>query len=1130
MTKIRQYRKHCLLLTGSPKSIQECYLTRFRLSALLCLLSLFSTVPLSAQQNTTTANAVVPQLVNSSGGLSDTNGKPLAGTVGVTFSLYKDQQGGAPLWVETQNVQLDKSGHYSVMLGSTSSAGLPADIFVAGEARWLGVQAQGQAEQPRALLTSVPYALKAADAQTIGGLPPSAFVLAAPNGAGTTSASSAAATSGSAGAPPLGGSGTVNYIPIWTDSTGDLGNSVLFQSGTGAKAKVGIGTTKPASTLDVKGGSTIRGLFSLPATGTATATAGFNSQPMDLAASVFNSGTSTAVTQTFQWQAEPVGNDTSNASGSLNLLFGQGTSKPTETGLNIASNGQITFAKGQTFPGTGTVTNVGSGLGLTGGPITSTGTLSIDTSVVPQLGSGNNFIGNQTVNGNVSATQLISKAAQGTAPLNVTSTTQVPNLNASFLDGFSASAFQVVGSYATLGANTFTGDQSVQGNVTATATVGGSAINASTSFNLRGNPFAFGSLSSQNAFLGFSGNLSTTGTRDTANGYSALLNNTSGANNTAAGAFALTANTTGGENAATGYSALSSNTTGSDNTADGAGALSNNTTGSYNTGDGTGALIGNTTGSYNTASGENALLNNTTGDNNTALGFIAGNSTNNQSTTGSGDTFVGFNANSGTQTNLNNATAIGANAQVTASNAMVLGSINGVNGATASTNVGIGTTAPAFTLDVHGTGNFTGLVNFASGQTFPGTVGSVTAGTDLTNTGTSSNPLLNVDTTKVVTAVFGGTDLTGGGTGGVQTLNLDTTKVPLLIANNNFTGNQTVSGTVTSASPSSTTVGGAFYGFSAALNSGISGTAGLTANGGSGDAADNDTGGDGVNATGGSAGASAGHGLSGTGGNSTFSAGGAGVAGYGGWGNYGDGSGGVFFGSAVAGEGGDGVDAVWGSGYAGVFTGDLVVNGAIYASTKDFKIDHPLDPANKYLVHASVESSEMMNIYTGNVITDSQGEATVQLPEWFEVLNTDFRYQLTVIGQFAQAIVAREIQNHQFQIRTNAPSVKVSWQVTGVRQDAFAKAHPLVVEKEKEARLRGFYSNPELYGAPEEKQIEWARHPEMMKQMKERREKQLGEGVHPQPAENVSHLSPDARPVGGNQQMTPLHPAPTHGR
>lgn len=220
--------------------------------------------------------------------------------------------------------------------------------------------------------------------------------------------------------------------------------------------------------------------------------------------------------------------------------------------------------------------------------------------------------------------------------------------------------------------------------------------------------------------------------------------------------------------------------------------------------------------------------------------------------------------------------------------------------------------------------------------------------------------------------------------------------------------------------------------------------------------------------------------------------------------------------TSADGTAGDGVDVVVGkangqpSGFAGHFAGDVEVSGAITAGTKDFKIDHPLDPANKYLVHASVESSEMKNIYDGNVTTDSQGYATVQLPEWFEVLNTDFRYQLTVIGQFAQAIVAKKIENDRFEIRTSAPKVEVSWQVTGVRQDAFAKAHPLVVEQQKDAGLRGYYIHPELYGVPEEKGIEWARHPEIMQRLKDRETKQLDRIGNPAgvTAPNTNQLNP----------------------
>ncbi|HXR17117.1 MAG TPA: hypothetical protein VN777_13050 [Terriglobales bacterium] len=245
------------------------------------------------------------------------------------------------------------------------------------------------------------------------------------------------------------GSGTTDFIPIWTNGT-TLGNSVFFQLGTGAKAKVGIGTTKPASTLDVKGGGTIRGLFSLPTTGTATTNTGFNSQPMDLAASAFNSSTSTPVTQTFQWQAEPVGNNTSSASGSLNLLFAEGSGKFAETGFQIDSNGQITFATGQSGSGLGNVD--ASELG------------GLAASAFAQLAAANTFTANQTVNGNVSAAQLVSTVGQGTAPLQVTSTTQVPNLNASLLGGSSASAFQPAGSYAVLNTNMVFGYQTVATN------------------------------------------------------------------------------------------------------------------------------------------------------------------------------------------------------------------------------------------------------------------------------------------------------------------------------------------------------------------------------------------------------------------------------------------------------------------------------------------------------------------------------------------------------------------------------------------------------------------------------------------------------------------------------------------
>jgi hypothetical protein len=227
----------------------------------------------------------------------------------------------------------------------------------------------------------------------------------------------------------------------------------------------------------------------------------------------------------------------------------------------------------------------------------------------------------------------------------------------------------------------------------------------------------------------------------------------------------------------------------------------------------------------------------------------------------------------------------------------------------------------------------------------------------------------------------------------------------------------------------------------------------------------------------------------------TSTGGSTGVSGFGGnsISSFPGGSGGVFFGGYAegTGAGGDGVDADAGDsassgnpGYAGSFKGNVTVAGTLTASAKEFEIDHPLDPENKYLDHASVESSEMVNIYSGNITTDNLGIAVVHLPDWFEAENTDFRYQLTVVGKFAQAIISQEITNHQFTISTNAAFTKVSWQVTGVRQDRFAKAHPLVVEREKVGVERGSYVNPELYGQPPEKQTQWVRHPEILQRLK----------------------------------------------
>jgi hypothetical protein len=181
--------------------------------------------------------------------------------------------------------------------------------------------------------------------------------------------------------------------------------------------------------------------------------------------------------------------------------------------------------------------------------------------------------------------------------------------------------------------------------------------------------------------------------------------------------------------------------------------------------------------------------------------------------------------------------------------------------------------------------------------------------------------------------------------------------------------------------------------------------------------------------------------------------------------------------------------------YAGVFSGPVQIScsaatcnttnalqvvGNFTATVKNFKIDHPLDPANKYLYHSSVESPDMKNIYDGVVTTDGSGLATVTLPEYFEALNRDFRYQLTVLGTFAQAIVKDEIHNNQFTIQTNAPNVKVSWQVTGIRHDAYANAHPMEVEQDKPAAERGRYLEPAAFGKPNALSVDVAAQPDVV--------------------------------------------------
>jgi hypothetical protein len=383
--------------------------------------------------------------------------------------------------------------------------------------------------------------------------------------------------------------------------------------------------------------------------------------------------------------------------------------------------------------------------------------------------------------------------------------------NASNLNGVPAS------SYARLDvANAFNGNQSiVSGNLALDNTNGPGTTGVIT---LGGNPFLdnFGTF---NTFVGQNaGNFTITGVGNTATGYNVLSSNTTGVYNTASGYQALFSNTTGLNNTATGGWALSGNTTGYNNTASGFLALQNNTNGFNNTASGLQALQRNTGGGFNTAFGY-ALIYNTTGSNNTAVGFQAGVNSDgaNANTTGSGNTFIGYSSGPQTPTQLINATAIGANAVVNASNALVLGSISGVNGAASSVNVGIGTPTPAKALDVVGEIRASSTVTASS---FSGSGAALTGVTSasLNCAGCVTNAQLGVNyagsasqggpATSALSAVIANSALTAASAttaGNASNLNgVPAGNYARLDIGNNLNGNQSVAGNLNVSGNSAT--------------------------------------------------------------------------------------------------------------------------------------------------------------------------------------------------------------------------------------------------------------------------------------------------------------------------------------
>ena len=335
----------------------------------------------AAEPSVTAPAPVIPQKVRYTGSLPNRAGD----TVEAVFRIYSAAKGGEPLWTETQRVSVGPDGSYSVVLGAISPKGLPQSLFAGGQARWLGVSVEQAPEQPRALLASVPYSMKSADAEALAGHAASDFVTQdqfAALTAQTAAAQAQAAEATAAAVLPYtapSGSGTVNTVPLWTGAS-TLGNSKITQGTAG----IGINQATPAAMLDVNGTATVRGTLALPPTAAATASTGASSQALELSASTFSKTPAAAVAQNFVLRAAPSGNNTTSPSASLNLLFGSGTTAPAATGLSIAPNGKITFASGQTFPGagSGTITGITTSSPLSGSGTSGSVALSLNNSAL----------------------------------------------------------------------------------------------------------------------------------------------------------------------------------------------------------------------------------------------------------------------------------------------------------------------------------------------------------------------------------------------------------------------------------------------------------------------------------------------------------------------------------------------------------------------------------------------------------------------------------------------------------------------------------------------------------------------------------------------------------------------------
>ena len=341
--------------------------------------------PLTDQGSVAPPAPVVPQQVRYTGKLTNRPGD----TVEAVFRIYAAPEGGDPLWTETQQLTTAEDGSYSVLLGAASPIGLPQSVFAGGEARWLGITLDRSPEQQdRVLLSSVPYAMKSADAESLSGHAASDFVTQAQLAQLTLSSPQPAAASPEIQPNTSGtvtGSGTAGTLPLWTGAF-TQGNSEITQTTSG----IGINQSAPTATLDVNGTENVRGVLDLPPVATATASVGQRSQLLQLTSSAWSTSAKAAVNPTFKILTNFLNNNTAAPQGQLEFHYQNGTASVNV--FTIASTGVLTFAPTQTFPGT--IASITAGTGITSSTSGNKVTLSINPNVVPTLSGNNTFPGN----------------------------------------------------------------------------------------------------------------------------------------------------------------------------------------------------------------------------------------------------------------------------------------------------------------------------------------------------------------------------------------------------------------------------------------------------------------------------------------------------------------------------------------------------------------------------------------------------------------------------------------------------------------------------------------------------------------------------------------------------------------